>query len=271
MQCPSAEPLGPAPLAIALAPALITPLGTELTRKSAKSLHTIAAFVPSACLRRRLVSFLLTSLFLPFLLLSHAQFLGSIMGRMGCKVVAGCVGGRCPGILLAPSQPWGQPGARQERASPAPGGEERDGDRKGRAAPGGRPREVGRAPSSRGQVVPSSLPAGRGHEALLNVAQNKQPPAAGPPALPRKQPACFPGGRGSGGALFPLALFQRSGAAALTRSAQEKRGSPSQGCHQLPWGWGFSCPVSALRGSGVWHCNGFPACSWLWVSLGAVG
>lgn len=51
MQCPSAELLGPAPLAIALAPALIAPLGTELTRKSAKSLYAIAAFVPLACLR----------------------------------------------------------------------------------------------------------------------------------------------------------------------------------------------------------------------------
>lgn len=192
-------------------------------------------------------------------------------GQDGEQGGGGVWGGRCPGVLLAPPQPWGQPGARQERASPAPGGEERDGDRKGRAAPGGRPREVGRAPSSCGQVVPSSLPAGWGHEALLNVAQNKQPPAAGPPALPRKQPACFPGGQGSGGALFPLAPFQRSRAAALTRSAQEERGSPSQGCHQLPRGWGFSCPVSALWSSGVWHCNGFPACSSLWVSLGAVG
>lgn len=162
MQCPSAEPLGPALLAIALAPALIAPLGTELTRKSAKSLHTIAAFVPSARLRRRLVSFLLTSLFLPFLLLSHARFLGSIMGRMGCKVVAGCGG---DDVLVScwhhPSHGASRVPGRKGRPQPREG---RKGTGTGRAErrPGGGHARWGERPAPAGRLCPPASPQAGG-------------------------------------------------------------------------------------------------------------
>lgn len=95
----------------------------------------------------------------------------------------------------APSLRSGQPGARQERASPAPrrvgrGGKERDVDRKGRAAPGGVTPggESTRLPSP-GRLCPSASPwagaQGRGgHDAPLNLAQNKQPSAAGENSRP---------------------------------------------------------------------------------------
>lgn len=68
------------------------------------------------------------------------------------------------GCLAAPCLLSGQPGARQERASPAllgaRRGEERDGDRKGRVAPREGSHQVGEWPAPPGQVVPFSLTTG---------------------------------------------------------------------------------------------------------------
>lgn len=77
-------------------------------------------------------------------------------------------------------QPWGQLCARQERATPAPGRQEGDGDRKGRVAPGETPydRVSTQLP---GQAVPSVVWMSWKREVLLNLAQNKQPRAAIPP------------------------------------------------------------------------------------------
>lgn len=106
-------------------------------------------------------------------------------------------GGTASWCSAALSLPSGQPGARQERASPAPrragqGGKERDGDRKGRVAPGGGHARRGERPAPPRQVVPFSLPvgwgsgqgAGGGHNAPLNLSQNKQPSAAGENSRP---------------------------------------------------------------------------------------
>jgi len=82
--------------------------------------------------------------------------------------------------LVAASQFWDQPCARQERVSPASGGEEGDGDRKGRVAT--EETLYGRVSTQlHGQAVPSVVPVSWKHEVLLNLAQNKQPHATGPP------------------------------------------------------------------------------------------
>lgn len=121
--------------------------------------------------------------------------------------------------LVAASQFWGQPCARQERVSPASGEEEGDGDRKGRVAT--EETLYGRVSTQlHGQAVPSVVPVSWKHEVLLNLAQNKQPHATGPP----KQTA------GHGEVVEPFFLWPCSSrAAALTHSAQDGMGQCSLG------------------------------------------
>lgn len=89
--------------------------------------------------------------------------------------------------LAAPCLLPGQPGARQERASPAllgaRRGKERDGDTKGRVAPGEGSHQVGEAGCALQPHHGLESGAG-GDEALLNLAQNKQPCAAGENSWP---------------------------------------------------------------------------------------
>lgn len=69
-----AKPLGPAPLAIALALSLITLLGKELARTRAKPARAVAPF---GTLEPK-TGFFLPFFFLPFFFLSQARFFGTI-------------------------------------------------------------------------------------------------------------------------------------------------------------------------------------------------
>lgn len=89
-----------------------------------------------------------------------------------------------------------------------------------------------------------------------------------PPALPSKQPACFPGGRGSGGAFFPLALFQQSSSINSLSTGWDGAVQPGT----IP-GYGASserrvCCIAA--GFGITMGLLLLLC-WWWVLLCAVG
>lgn len=140
--------------------------------------------------------------------------------------------------------PGGCQAGKQERASPAPrSGTGRKG--KGRGQEGqsgarggvGGTGQAGRAPGSpraRCALQPPCPWAGargrqRGRPAPLNLAQDKQPCAAGEHRRAGKRPS-----------RFPLAPLQRGGAAALTRSARLRGGTvprllPARGL--LPFRW----------------------------------
>lgn len=156
----------------------------------------------------------------------------------------------------APSLPSGQPGARQERASPAPrragrGGEERDGDRKGRVAPGGGSHQAGRAPRAGCALQPPrglGLGDGEGgtrHDIQLNLAQNKQPSAAGENSRP-----VFQADRET---VEPFFLWPRS--SSVNPLSPGGSGEPIPGSCWHPWARNFARLACALQGSEVWHCH----------------
>lgn len=120
--------------------------------------------------------------------------------------------------------------------------------RPGGVTPGG---ESARLPP--GRLCPSASPWagvwGRGgggrHDIQLNLAQNKQPSAAGENSWP-----VFQADRET---VEPFFLWPRS--SGVNPLSPGGSGEPIPGGCLHPWARDFACLACALQGSEVWHCH----------------
>lgn len=188
-----AEPLGPALLAIVLALSLITLLGKELVRKRAKPARAVTPFStlePKA-------GFFLFFFFFSFFFLSQAHFPGQQCDGEGDNVAGLWPGaGRrdgvmAPGSTVSAVRPAGCQAGKgvPSLAWSGTGRKGKGWGQEGQSGAWGGSHQAGRAPGSSRAGCALQPPRGSalgvgGHDVLLNLAQNKQPSAAGENSRP---------------------------------------------------------------------------------------